>query len=165
MAALDRTPRPQRLKGLDARIRRELPHIGPRELRDLARSVERLVEALEPEAIYVFGSHARGTPHADSDIDLVVLVNSSDKPPYRRAQDAYAIVGPHSVALDLQVMTRAEFEARLPAVASLPATVAREGRTLYAARSPDYLPVLQSNLRPAKLSPYGSTALDGNNPA
>src|SRR2546421_7214034 len=105
MAALDRTPRPQRLKGLDARVRRELPHIGPRELRDLARSVERLVEALEPEAIYVFGSHgshARGTPHADSDIDLLVLVNSSDKPPYRRAQDAYAIVGPHSVALDLQ---------------------------------------------------------------
>ena len=129
MAALDRTPRPQRLKGLDARILRR----GTADQR-----LDRLVEALEPEAIYVFGSHgshARGTPHADSDIDLLVLVNSSDKPPYRRAQDAYAIVGPHSVALDLQVMTRAEFEARLPAVASLPATVAREGRTLYAARS------------------------------
>src|SRR5947208_15829421 len=139
--------------------------ISGRESCATSRGPWSVVEALEPEAIYVFGSHARGTPHAESDIDLVVLVNSSDKPPYRRAQDAYAIVGPHSVALDLQVMTRAEFEARLPAVASLPATVAREGRTLYAARSPDYLPVLQSNLRPAKLSPYGSTALDGNNPA
>ena len=110
----------------------QLPVLSTRTIEEI---VHRLVRATDPVKIVLFGSRARGDNHADSDIDLLVLVNSSDKPPYRRAQDAYAIVGPHSVALDLQVMTRAEFEARLPAVASLPAIVAREGRTLYAARS------------------------------
>ena len=68
MAALDRTPRPQRLKGLDARIRRELPHIGPRELRDLARSVS---ASLRPSSPRLFTSLdrmlvGRHTPTATS---------------------------------------------------------------------------------------------------
>jgi uncharacterized protein len=121
---------------LAAEVRRQLPHLAPTELDELTRSVSRLVEAFGPEAIYVFGSHARHAPHANSDIDLLVLVGSSDEPPYCRAQRAYAAVGAHSVALDIQVMTRAEFDGRLPAVSSLPATIVREGRVLYAAAAP-----------------------------
>ena len=117
---------------LVARIRRELPHLQTAEQAEIARSVARLVEAFNPELIYVFGSHARGMPHANSDVDLLVLVATSDEPAHRRAQTAYAAVGAHVIPLDILVMTRAEFQARLPAVASLPATVAREGRTLYA---------------------------------
>jgi uncharacterized protein len=116
---------------LAAEVRRQLPHLAPTELDELTRSVSRLVEAFGPEAIYVFGSHARHAPHDNSDIDLLVLVRTSDEPPYRRAQRAYAAVGAHSVTLDIQVMTRAEFDGRLPAVTSLPATVVREGRILY----------------------------------
>jgi predicted nucleotidyltransferase len=121
---------------LTAGVRRQLPHLGQSELNELTRSISRLVEAFSPEAIYVFGSHARHAPHDNSDIDLLVLVRASDEPPYRRAQRAYAVVGAHSVALDIQVMTRAEFEGRLPAVSSLPATIVREGRVLYAAPAP-----------------------------
>ena len=121
---------------LAAGVRHQLPHLAPTELDELTRSISRLVEAFGPEAIYVFGSHARHAPHANSDIDLLVLVRASDEPPYRRAQRAYAAVGAHSVALDIQVMTRGEFDGRLPAVSSLPATVVREGRVLYAAPAP-----------------------------
>ena len=64
----------------------------------------------------------------------MIVVRASDEPPYRRAQRAYAAVGAHSVALDIQVMTRGEFEERLAAVTSLPATIFREGRVLYGAR-------------------------------
>jgi predicted nucleotidyltransferase len=117
---------------LEARIRRELPHLQSADQTEIARSVARLVEAFDPELIYVFGSHARGTPHANSDIDLLVLVATSDEPAHRRAQTAYTAIGAHVIPLDVLVMTRGEFQARLPAVASLPATVAREGRTLYA---------------------------------
>jgi uncharacterized protein len=123
-------------ESLAADVRRQLPHLAPTELDELTRSISRLVEAFGPEAIYVFGSHARHVPHANSDIDLLVLVRASDEPPYRRAQRAYAAVGAHSVALDIQVMTRGEFDGRLPAVSSLPATVVREGRVLYAAPAP-----------------------------
>ena len=114
-----------------AGIQRELPHLSPTEHRELMRSLVRLVEAFAPETIYVFGSHARSAPRANSDIDLLIVVRASNEPPYRRAQRAYAAVGAHSVALDIQVMTRGEFEERLAAVSSLPATVVREGRVLY----------------------------------
>lgn len=99
----------------------------------LAQAVERLVETLSPERIYLFGSQARGDADSGSDYDVLVIVSSSDEPRYRRAQAAYhALWGVH-LPLDVIVFTRAEFDYQLPARASLPATVAREGKLLYAA--------------------------------
>jgi len=40
--------------------------------RRYAHEVERL---LKPQAVVLFGSHAKGTAHADSDIDIAVIVN------------------------------------------------------------------------------------------
>ena len=40
----------------------------------LAEIVRRLVEAYQPERIYLFGSMARGDAGPDSDYDLLVLV-------------------------------------------------------------------------------------------
>jgi len=59
-----------------------------------------------------------------------VIVPASSEPGYRRAQAAYRAVGLHRLPLDIVVLTRDEFEARRDVVASLPATVAREGRVL-----------------------------------
>jgi predicted nucleotidyltransferase len=118
---------------LEERIRHELPHLSPHEVYDLARVVERLVETFQPERVYVFGSQARGEPTPDSDIDLLVVISKADQPPHRLAQAAYRAVAPHFLALDLLVMPHDEFERRSRAPASLPATVLREGRTLYAA--------------------------------
>ena len=39
----------------------------------LKEAVARLVASLQPEAIILFGSRARGTARADSDYDLVVV--------------------------------------------------------------------------------------------
>jgi predicted nucleotidyltransferase len=115
------------------RLRRELPHLTPDQARELGRAVVRLVAALQPECVYLFGSQARGEAKPESDFDLLVVVPQSDLPPHQRDQEAYGAVGRHLVPLDILVMTRAEFEQRRPAVASLPATVLREGRALYAA--------------------------------
>lgn len=115
------------------RVRHELPHLTDEEAADLARTVEALVAAFRPERIYVFGSQARGTPTRDSDVDLLVIVPAAAEPPYRLSQAAYRVVGRHKLPLDLLFMTRDEFERRTHAVASLPSTVVREGRTLYAA--------------------------------
>ena len=100
---------------------------------ELARVVERLTEAFQPERIYVFGSQARGEATPDSDIDLLIVVAQADEPAHRLAQAAYRMATPHSLALDLLVMPLDEFERRSRALASLPATVLREGRVLYAA--------------------------------
>ena len=118
---------------VESTIRRELPHLTAGEAADLACVLDRLVASLAPEQIYVFGSRARGTPTEHSDVDLLVVVSSSSEPAYRRAQQAYAAIGAHRLPVDILVWTREEFDERLAAAASLPATVAREGRLLYAA--------------------------------
>lgn len=66
--------------------------------------VRRLIEAYDPERIYLFGSRARGDVGPDSDYDLMVIV-----------------------------WTRSRLNARRHIAAALPAIVLREGRLLYAA--------------------------------
>ena len=44
----------------------------------LETAVERLKAEFQPEEIYLFGSHAWGTPTEDSDVDLMVDFNTTD---------------------------------------------------------------------------------------
>lgn len=99
----------------------------------LSAVVHRLVQSLGPERIYLFGSRARGEASEDSDYDILVVVAQSQKPRYMRAQTAYQALAGVGVPVDVLVLTREEFERELPVLASLPATVVREGRLLYAA--------------------------------
>jgi predicted nucleotidyltransferase len=48
--------------------------MGARHTDALVRAIGRIVEAMQPEAIYLFGSHARGDAGPDSDYDLLVIV-------------------------------------------------------------------------------------------
>src|SRR4051794_31061312 len=47
------------------------PGVPLRAIRKLAREI---AEKFRPERIILFGSHAYGTPHADSDVDLLVIM-------------------------------------------------------------------------------------------
>lgn len=76
----------------------------------LEQIVQRLVDAFEPEAIYLFGSQAREEEGPDSDYDLMVVVSESGEPGYRRAQQAQEALWGIWVAADVVVLTRAEFE-------------------------------------------------------
>ena len=55
----------------------------------IADATKRIVEALNPDKIFLFGSHAWGVPTSDSDIDLFVIVRDSNQPSYRRSREAY----------------------------------------------------------------------------
>jgi predicted nucleotidyltransferase len=46
-------------------------NVPVRVIRDYARQV---AERFEPDKIILFGSHAYGTPHADSDVDILVVM-------------------------------------------------------------------------------------------
>ena len=96
--------------------------------------VGRLVDALAPEQIYLFGSRARGDNQPHSDYDFMVIVPQSDLPAHRRAQFAHRALGGIQVAADVLVWTRQEFDRFLPVPGSLAATVLREGRLLHDAR-------------------------------
>jgi predicted nucleotidyltransferase len=99
----------------------------------LGEIVRRLVDDCQPERIYLFGSRARGNAGADSDYDIMVVVAQSDEPAYRRAQRAHSLIWDLGAAADILVWTREAFDSRIHLRASLPATIAREGRLLYAA--------------------------------
>lgn len=97
----------------------------------LAEIVRRLVEAYEPERIYLFGSRARGSSGEESDYDLLVIV-PDNAPPERQDSDlAYRALRGTGVAADVLVWTRSRFERRRHVAASLPATVLREGRLVH----------------------------------
>lgn len=99
----------------------------------LAEIVRRVVGAYAPERIYLFGSMARGEAGPDSDYDLMVIV-PDDAPADRRDSDlAYRVLRGTGIAADVLVWTKSRFERRQHVVASLPATVLREGRLLHAA--------------------------------
>lgn len=99
----------------------------------LAEIVRRLVEALQPEHIYLFGSKARGDTSPHSDYDLMVIVSRAYEPGYRLAQRSHSLLWGLGTAADILVWTREAFESRLHLKASLPSTILREGKLLYAA--------------------------------
>ena len=100
---------------------------------ELAEVVRRLIQAYQPERVYLFGSKARDEEGPDSDYDILLVV-SDDAPAHRRrSRLAYEVLRGTGTAADVLVCTREWFESRLHLKASLPATVAREGQVLYAA--------------------------------
>lgn len=120
-------------KRLEGRIRRELPHLAEADVPVLARVVGLLIDAYEPDRIYLFGSKARGDQGPDSDFDLLVVVPDSATEERRRSRLAYERLWDTGTAADVLVCSRERFESRKRLQASLPGTVLREGRLLYAA--------------------------------
>jgi predicted nucleotidyltransferase len=98
----------------------------------LTEIIERLVRTYGPERIYLFGSTARGEGQADSDYDIMVVVPDDTPPDRRRIRLAYQALRGTGTAVDVLVWTRQAFEERLHLKASLPSTVVREGKLVYA---------------------------------
>jgi uncharacterized protein len=97
----------------------------------LKETIRRIVEALEPEAIYLYGSHAYGQPHQDSDIDLLVVVADSPLPPHRRSVPAYRALRGLYVPAEIIVTTQAEFERRVRWQSSPERAAVDKGKVLY----------------------------------
>ena len=91
----------------------------------------RLGQALQPDAIYLFGSHARGDAGPDSDLDFMVVVPESADPRYVRNVAARRLVGDIPSPKDIVVLTRQEWQAEQRVVCSLASTVLREGIRLH----------------------------------
>jgi predicted nucleotidyltransferase len=99
----------------------------------LAEIARRLVEALHPWRLYLFGSRARDEARPESDYDILVVVERAPEPRYRLAQAGVRALRGVPAPVDVVVWERAAFEARAHLPAAFPGTVAREGRLLYAA--------------------------------
>jgi len=97
----------------------------------LAEITQRLVAALNPQQVVLFGSHAWGQPTDESDADLLVIVERAAEPGYRLAQQAYRSLYGVRYPCDVIVHTREEVERARQVKASLLRKIIEEGRVLY----------------------------------
>lgn len=97
----------------------------------LREMTARLVETFQPEKVILFGSHAWGSPHEGSDVDLYVIVPESSERPLQRARRALACLSGLRVAKDVLVRTRAEAEKFRHVYASLESLIFEKGKVLY----------------------------------
>lgn len=97
----------------------------------LAEVVHRIVQAVHPEQILLFGSQAWGQPNEDSDIDLLVVLGTSSEPGYRRAREVYRSLRGIRLPIEVVVRTRDEMirAGRVPT--SLERQASDRGRLLY----------------------------------
>jgi uncharacterized protein len=96
----------------------------------LREIVERIVKGFSPRKIILFGSRARGTAAAESDVDLLVV---TDRPGSRR-QQAIAIdlaLADIRVAKDVLVVGMEELERDRDVVGTIAYPAWREGIVLY----------------------------------
>lgn len=102
----------------------------------LEKSLERIVAVLvkeySPEKIILFGSLASGHVHEGSDLDLVIVKDTSQRPIDRQVE-AYKLVKPE-VGIDLFIYTAQEFEHLESIGFSLAKEIRANGKILYEAR-------------------------------
>ncbi len=97
----------------------------------LDTATRRLVVEFQPEQVWLYGSHAWGQPHADSDVDLLVVVPHSDESPIRRSQRAHRCLRGLRMPKDVLVETRQEVDRVRDLTTSLENTILTRGRRLY----------------------------------
>ncbi len=97
----------------------------------LDRMVKRLVKGFDPDQIILFGSHARGTARANSDIDLLVVLPVEGT---KRAKQVEMRVALHDIAVPKDILVATPEELRryrnIPGTIVYPAL--QEGKVLYA---------------------------------
>src|SRR5579872_138953 len=100
-------------------------NIPMREIRRFARAV---AERFEPEKIILFGSYAYGTPHEDSDVDILVIMPAWNE--ISKAVKIHLAILP-PFPLDLHVRTPKNMKWRLEEGDSFLREVVSKGKVLY----------------------------------
>lgn len=96
----------------------------------LQEMVQRIVQAVDPERIILFGSYASGHPHAESDLDLLVIM-PSDRPRWQRPLPIYNALRGLIIPKDVVVYTPEEVEEWSEVPQAFVTTAIRKGRVLY----------------------------------
>lgn len=98
----------------------------------LKEITDKIVREYQPEKIILFGSWAWGEPGRDSDVDLLVVKNSS-QPRLERERELSALLFPRGIAFDLLVYTPEELDKSINENRNLfIEDILRNGKVLYA---------------------------------
>lgn len=97
-------------------------------MRVIRRFARQVAERFQPDKIILFGSHAYGTPHADSDVDILVIMPTRNQID-QRFKIRCAV--PARFPMDLLVRTPASMKWRLAEGDLFHTEIVTKGKVLY----------------------------------
>lgn len=113
----------------------EIQPIGfPAIAETLPKAIQKIVNELDPEKIVLFGSYARGNPTPDSDVDLLVILDT-DKPRKERVVEVSLLLYPRLFPVDILVKTPQEIEDELEKGNFFIQEILEKGKVLYERRN------------------------------
>jgi predicted nucleotidyltransferase len=92
--------------------------------------VARIVRGFHPDKIILFGSHARGTTDAHSDVDLLIVMPVTDTRRRLATEIDLSLVG-IDLPADVIVVTPEEVERNKDRIGTIIRPAIREGKVLY----------------------------------
>ncbi len=102
----------------------------------LQKLTNTIVEAVHPEQLILFGSHARGDWNDDSDVDLLIVESDPFGEGRSRQQEIVNVYNQLRWArfpIDILIYSREEFEYWRTEINHVVSAAVAEGRVLYAA--------------------------------
>jgi len=99
-----------------------------KEIRSIAK---RIAEQFDVEKIILFGSYAYGKPDENSDVDLLVVMNTPERP-LRQRLIIYRSLSPIRIALDIIVRREEDILRRIPQGDFFLQDAWEKGKLLYA---------------------------------
>ena len=105
--------------------------VTPKLLRDITQKV---IQAFRPKNVILFGSYAYGVPTTDSDLDLLIVMESRDRPA-ERIRKVSDLFDPRPLPMDFVVLTPGEVRHRLRGFDPFLEEVFEKGEMLYGSKT------------------------------
>ncbi|MCG3140187.1 MAG: hypothetical protein HDKAJFGB_01190 [Anaerolineae bacterium] len=106
---------------------RKNKRVAPREIRAV---VKKITQHFDPERVILFGSCAYGKPNAFSDVDLLVVLKTHERPRAKQIEIVRAL-SPHPFGMDILVRTPEQLEQRIRLGDPFMQEIAQRGKVLY----------------------------------
>jgi len=101
---------------------------------EIQKITELIRQTVPAERIYLFGSHAYGTPHKDSDYDFYVIIPEGSMRPIEAMQKAYRALYPIAASIpnvDVVASTQRNFDLMRRRTNTIEGDIAEKGVLLY----------------------------------
>jgi uncharacterized protein len=98
---------------------------------ELERLVRQIVAKVDPIAIYLFGSRARGDAAADSDYDLMIVVRDDFPAGQANTRTAFQCVQGRRIPMDVTMVRLSRFTERSAQLGTLSYQVRKDGVLLH----------------------------------
>jgi len=98
---------------------------------ELARLVKQIVAKVDPIAVYLFGSRARGDADVDSDYDLLIVVPDDFPAGKANTRTAFQCVQGRRIPMDVAMIRQSRFRERAGQLGTLSYQVSKDGILLH----------------------------------